>query len=112
MRFWSILSCLHCLRFKNGGWWNAHGRSCKQKFQDSGSEFGGDASDIDFEDSQADNSDLQASSLCNLVPPYLDHPLAGFLSKLEAYSRLYLLLSFRYSLVSLQSVLQRRRPPS
>ena len=31
-------------------------------FQDSGSEFGGDASDSDFEDSQADNSDFQASS--------------------------------------------------
>ena len=30
-------------------------------FQDSGSEFGGDASDSDFEDSQANNSDFQAS---------------------------------------------------
>ena len=30
-------------------------------FQDSDSEFGGDASDSDFEDSQADNSDIQAS---------------------------------------------------
>ena len=30
-------------------------------FQDSGSEFGGDASDSDFEDSPADNSDIQAS---------------------------------------------------
>ena len=31
-------------------------------FQDSGWEFGGDASDSDFEDSQADNSDFQAGS--------------------------------------------------
>lgn len=31
-------------------------------FQDSGSEFGGDASESDFEDSQAGNSDFQASS--------------------------------------------------
>jgi len=30
-------------------------------FQDSGSEFGGDASDSDFEDSQAENSHIQAS---------------------------------------------------
>ena len=32
-------------------------------FQDSGSEFGGHASNSDFEDSQANNSDFQASSL-------------------------------------------------
>ena len=31
-------------------------------FQDSGSKLGGDASDSDFKDSQADNSDFQASS--------------------------------------------------
>lgn len=42
---------------------------------------------------------------------YLVHPLVGFLSKLEVYSRLYLWLSSRYSLIFSQSVLQLLRPP-